>query len=254
MRVLVLGGGGRLGRHVTPILEGLGHTVSSPASSEVDAASYEQVLNKLNLFNPEIVLSMAAYTNVSNAKKEYKQSIKSNVTAALKAARACEDYGVTLVWVSTDYVFHNDGPHPPNEMPSPQGFYGLTKAMGEVEVLLHHKISHVARMCFTDPDDVIGYGWLNGYTRSTREWIETASERLSKWIVSFDFKNSNQRVHHLVKPGSDTTLAKMALERWPEHPGAICSTMEQIASHAGSDYLPPTDTRLSDPVFHLDGE
>jgi len=81
------------------------------------------------------VLNAAAYTNVDNAETTEGRVAAWNVNASAVAnlAGACTKYDMTLVHISTDYVF--DGTrelHAEDEPFSPLGVYAQTKAAGDI--------------------------------------------------------------------------------------------------------------------------
>lgn len=87
----------------------------------------------------EIILNAAAYTNVDGAETPEGRVAAWNVNAVAVAnlASVCLQYGITLVHISSDYVF--DGtqkPHLEDEKYSPLGVYGQTKAAGDIVVSL----------------------------------------------------------------------------------------------------------------------
>jgi dTDP-4-dehydrorhamnose reductase len=60
-----------------------------------------------------------------------------NVTGTENVALACRDIGAKMMYVSTDYVFNGEGetPFEVSEAKAPKGYYGLTKSLGEDQVL-----------------------------------------------------------------------------------------------------------------------
>lgn len=248
MKIVILGGNGRLGRRVAPKLLALRHEVLTPTRIEVNATNMFRVRNYLDEVDPDLVISMVAHTRVSDSEKDSVKAWESNVVAAVATARACNDADVPFAWISTDYIFSHGGPHNPWDKPDPCNVYGETKSRGEMAIIKHSRGGVVVRMCFVDDNDVFGYSWLNGYTKSSREWVSDAAQRLVDWVESHDF-DSPVRVVHLVSSGQGTTVAEMAMKRWPNHGGAICVTLQQIQNQAGLNYAPPSDTRLAQGVW-----
>ena len=84
------------------------------------------------------VINASAYTAVDSAETaEGRASAwKTNVTAVGWLARACSDHRLTLVHVSSDYVFDgtSSSPYAEDEALSPLGVYGQTKAAADVIV------------------------------------------------------------------------------------------------------------------------
>ena len=137
-RTLVTGANGQLGRAVRKLVEERGvadsfdfgdrdeFDFSDPADySKVDWTLYGTVIN------------CGAYTAVDAAETEEgrRAAWAANAQGPALLARACAEHGITLVHVSSDYVF--DGTreeHDEDEPFSPLGVYGQTKAAGDIAV------------------------------------------------------------------------------------------------------------------------
>ncbi len=95
----------------------------------------QQSVNAFDWSGIEIILNAAAYTNVDGAETPEGRVAAwgVNAVAVSNLASVCLQYGMTLVHISSDYVF--DGtqkPHTENEKFSPLGVYGQTKAAGDI--------------------------------------------------------------------------------------------------------------------------
>lgn len=85
----------------------------------------------------EVVLNAAAYTNVDGAETSEGRVAAWNVnaTAVSYLAAACLTNTMTLVHISSDYVFDGThSPHTENELLSPLSVYGASKAAGDLLV------------------------------------------------------------------------------------------------------------------------
>jgi dTDP-4-dehydrorhamnose reductase/dTDP-4-dehydrorhamnose 3,5-epimerase len=128
-KTLILGATGQLGKALVELLPdatALGRAqfdVTDPAAyAEFPWRSYDTVINA------------AAYTKVDEAETEQgrRDAWAANVTAVAHLAKAAIAHHLTVVHVSSDYVF--DGTvevHHENEPFSPLGVYGQTKAAGD---------------------------------------------------------------------------------------------------------------------------
>lgn len=102
--------------------------------AEMDITNRESV-ESLDWSGIEIILNAAAYTNVDGAETPEGRVIswKVNASAIANLARVCFKHDMTLVHISSDYVF--DGttePHTEDEPFSPLSVYGASKAAGDV--------------------------------------------------------------------------------------------------------------------------
>lgn len=147
MAVLVTGAKGMLGQDLCPIFEDAGYEVIETDVDTLDITNAEQVKQVLEEYKPEIVIHCAAYTNVDKAEEDLKTAELINVTGTENIADACGKLGITLVYISTDYVFNgcNTVPYKPNDMPNPINNYGQTKYEGEEAVRSFCEKYYIAR-------------------------------------------------------------------------------------------------------------
>ena len=137
-RTLVTGCNGQLGHAVRALAEELGVAKSFDffdidTFDMSDPAAYAQF--DWSLYG--VVINCGAYTAVDKAETPEGRVIawKANATGPALLARTCAEYGITLVHVSSDYVF--DGTrelHDEQEPFSPLSVYGQTKAAGDLAV------------------------------------------------------------------------------------------------------------------------
>ena len=132
-KTLVLGANGQLGlalRKVMPEAD----FVTRLEFDVTDEAAYKNFPWK----QYSTVINASAYTAVDNAETPYGRTAawKTNVTAVGWLARACAEHRLTLVHVSSDYVFDGTSSNPYSEGDSfsPLGVYGQTKAAADVIV------------------------------------------------------------------------------------------------------------------------
>ena len=137
-RTLVTGANGQLGRAVRELAEerGLLNSFEFIDRAEFDfsdANGYSKI--DWNLYGT--VINCGAYTAVDAAEtpEGRKAAWAVNAQGPALLAKVCAEHGITLVHISSDYVF--DGTveeHSEDEPFSPLGVYGQTKAAGDVVV------------------------------------------------------------------------------------------------------------------------
>ena len=100
---------------------------------ELDLLRPETILPALRAVDPDIVVSAAAYTAVDKAEDEPEVAAAVNAVGAGKVAEAAAALGVSVIHLSTDYVFAGDGvlPYGEGDRTEPQSVYGRTKLAGE---------------------------------------------------------------------------------------------------------------------------
>ena len=137
-RTLVTGCNGQLGRAVRALAEERGVAkdfdfcdIDTFDMSDPDA--YDQY--DWSLYGT--VINCGAYTAVDKAETPEGRAIawKANATGPALLARTCAGHGITLVHVSSDYVFDGTAEvHAEEEPLSPLSVYGQTKAAGDIAV------------------------------------------------------------------------------------------------------------------------
>ena len=137
-RTLVTGCNGQLGRAVRALAEERGVAkdfdfcdIDTFDMSDPDAyAQYDWSLYGT-------VINCGAYTAVDKAETPEGRATawKANATGPALLARTCAEHGITLVHVSSDYVFDGTAEvHTEDEPLSPLSVYGQTKAAGDIAV------------------------------------------------------------------------------------------------------------------------
>lgn len=135
--IFIVGANGQLGKALKAQYPG----AQSADIEEMDITKASSVLD-YDWSGIKYILNAAAYTNVDGAESAEGRVAAWNVNSSAVAnlVRAAQANDITLVHVSTDYVF--DGtkePHTEDEPFSPLGVYGQTKAAGDLVVSLAPK-------------------------------------------------------------------------------------------------------------------
>ena len=146
-RVLVTGANGMLGQDLCPILEDEGYEVIETDIKNLDITNSDMVKKVISEERPDIVIHCAAYTNVDKAEEDYEIAHKINAVGTENLAKVCTADDITLVYISTDYVFKGNGarPYKPTDETSPLNNYGLTKYEGEQAVQKYCKKFYICR-------------------------------------------------------------------------------------------------------------
>ncbi|MHC6592464.1 sugar nucleotide-binding protein [Arthrobacter sp. C152] len=142
-KILVVGADGQLGKALRA-LYGSDDSVEFAGRAEFDLGN-EDAFQARNWKNYSSIINAAAYTAVDTAETPEGRAAAwaINVAAVSRLARTAVEHNLTLVHVSSDYVF--DGGceiHDEKEPFTPLGVYGQTKAAGDaiVSVVPRHYI------------------------------------------------------------------------------------------------------------------
>ncbi len=135
--ILVTGSKGQLGNEIQKLVS------SYPSFNfiftdveELDITDVEQ-LDKFFIENKiDFVINCAAYTAVDKAETDRKLADLINVTAVKYLAEISKKFKITLIHISTDYIFNgrNYKPYVETDKPNPISYYGQTKLNGEIQI------------------------------------------------------------------------------------------------------------------------
>lgn len=133
-RFIIIGANGQLGKALAK---------KYPNAQQVDQAELditnEQAVNNFNWSSVDVILNAAAYTNVDGAETPEGRVIswKVNAQAVSYLAQVAIKHNLTLVHVSSEYVFDGTkSPHTENEPFSPLGVYAQSKTAGDITASL----------------------------------------------------------------------------------------------------------------------
>ncbi len=127
MRILATGAAGMLGSHFDDA------RIVKTDIETLDVRDMSQVAAAFGKHSPDIVLHLAAETDVDLCEIQPDHAYKTNVIGTENVALCCQRHGVGMVYVSTAGVFNGNKPEPYTEMdePDPVNMYGRTKWEGE---------------------------------------------------------------------------------------------------------------------------
>lgn len=132
-KILILGASGQLGLALRNAYDDCPH-VEFANRADIDLTS--RCIGSVRRWRDyEVLINAAAYTSVDAAEtpEGRRAAWATNVTAVAALARIANEFGLTLVHISSDYVFDGALPRPYREDDAicPLGVYGQTKAAGD---------------------------------------------------------------------------------------------------------------------------
>lgn len=129
-RFLIVGAYGQLGKALQ---------AKYPKAIAVDRDTFDmtnwEMLAAYDWSKVDVILNAAAFTNVDGAETPEGRvpAWKINATAVGYLSKIAAEHGITLVHVSSDYVFDGThSPHPEDEDVAPLSVYGQAKAAGDI--------------------------------------------------------------------------------------------------------------------------
>lgn len=140
--LLITGSKGLLGTELKKHLRGI-----FIDAKEMDITNKESIRTAFREYDPEVVLHLAAFTDVAGAEYKKKECYRMNVWATEQLAIRSP----VFIYVSTEHVFDGEkGDYHEGHIPNPVNFYSLTKLMGEIKTEKARK--HVVIRTLFKPD------------------------------------------------------------------------------------------------------
>lgn len=185
-----------------------------------DFTDASAVLKLVAETNPQVIIHTAAISKPDECENDKDYCLQNNVEATrhlLQAFKLIQSPGALFIYLSTDFVFGEDGPHSEGDIKNPLNFYGESKLRAEELV-----IDSGLRYSIVRPVFIYGEVWTS-LRPSFLHWVKNSLE-----------------AHKPIKVVSDQL-------RTPTHVYDICEGIEAIIKQqktgiyhlAGKDILSP---------------
>ena len=185
MIVIITGANGFLGQHLSYFLLNKGiitiatgkgpsrlnnhdfNKIEYYSLNNISALEVDQLINKIR---PDWIIHNAAMSKPNDCHFNRDECILQNVTATQNIVNAAQKTGAKLLYMSTDFVFGENGPHNEDDIPAPLNFYGESKLIAE-EIIQKSSLNWVIIR------PVLIYGkHLSGNTSSFLHWVKNSLE------------------------------------------------------------------------------
>ena len=144
MKFLVTGSAGLVGQNVVRDLVKQNYEVYSVYHDDkpkngipinLDLTDFEKSKQVIQKIKPEVVIHLAAMTNVDLCETEKELAHTLNTKSTETLAKEAAKINAFFVYISTDYVFDGKkGMKNEDDVPKPLGYYGKTKLKGETSL------------------------------------------------------------------------------------------------------------------------
>ncbi len=217
MRILITGANGQLGRALRELLEQErpAYRVLASGRKELDITRKEQVREVMEAFHPDVVIHLAAWTDVDGCEQHPRKAREVHVMGTAHLLQEAERWGARFWMAGTDYVFDGEKgkPYVETDSPRPINVYGATKWEGEKHALRYDR-AWVVRTSW-----VFGEGnnfvtkvlrWAaRGYLRVVADQVgsPTFTEDLARAILRFLEEDLPYGLYHLSNGGETTRYA-----------------------------------------------
>lgn len=144
LKILVTGANGFLGQYLCKTLDGKGFEVvaisrgnccianrSGIQYQSVDVTNKNAVECILKIEQPNVVIHNAAMSKPEMCEKDGRECMVQNVDATMILLEACDKIKTHFIFISSDFVFGENGPHSEDGLPNPLNLYGMSKLLAE---------------------------------------------------------------------------------------------------------------------------
>lgn len=236
MKIMITGAGGMLGRGLSAIFAAVpGWQVQSYNREALDVAERAAVQAALASCAPQVVIHLAACTDVDRGEKEPDAVYRTNFLGTWYLCQACAEQEITLVFLSSDLVFDgNKGlPYVETDQPNPLNVYGCSKLAGE------QLVRGMVRRHY-----IIRAGWMFGTADRDHKFAGKIMERAlsgKSLHVVMDRIGSPVYTHDLAEKIRDILAERLPWGTYHVVNKGLCSRYDfacHILSYAGMEKVP----------------
>ena len=137
-KVFLTGASGKLGSNLYNLLKRDFNVLPVGNKSKIGFIQKLNLLNnsilikKLNNFNPDVIVHLAALSNVDLCEKNMSFAFKSNILITSNLIKwSLKNKNVRFVYISSDQVYNKPGFNSENDKLNPVNFYSLSKVLAE---------------------------------------------------------------------------------------------------------------------------
>jgi dTDP-4-dehydrorhamnose reductase len=209
-RILVTGANGFLGQHLCLFLNAQGYEIIATGRGECripsknllyeacDLTSYEQVSLLLKKHNPTVIVHAAAMSKPDECNSNREDCLRTNIEATKHLLQYKSRH---FIYVSTDFIFGENGPHAEDDAAGPLNFYGESKLASENLVKTSSSKTSIVRPVF-----IYGKTW-QGLKGSFLHWVKNNLEQNKQIKVVSDQLRTPTYVEDICK-GIQTIIDK----------------------------------------------
>lgn len=189
VKVLLTGAGGMLGKSVYFSLKEKGYDLLATDIdlnenwlNYLDVRDYTESGKIITSFKPEIVIHLAALTNIEYCEENALNAWETNYLGTKNIAKICNENDAILVYVSTAGVF--DGlkeQYTEEDIPNPVNIYGKTKLYGEIAV------ENILKKYF-----IVRAGWMVGGGSKDKKFVSYILSQIKEGLKIFNVVNDTK--------------------------------------------------------------
>jgi len=135
-KIIFTGGSGLLGSEFKKIRPDIDY----PSSKDFDITNYEQMKKYIESHGCDLMIHAAAFTSPPMVDKNPQKAAEVNVIGTVNVVKLCAQFGLMLMYISTDYVFDGKkGNYKETDPVNPVNKYAWSKLGGECAVRMYDK-------------------------------------------------------------------------------------------------------------------
>jgi dTDP-4-dehydrorhamnose reductase len=230
MKILVTGANGFLGQHLTLYFSCKGYDIIACSRGEcriaqqnsfqyfpLDITNENAVAAMITAIRPDVIIHAAAMSKPDECAQNKEACYLHNVAATKFLLEACKKFRPHFIYISSDFIFGENGPHAEDDHAVPLNYYGETKLQSE-------KLVIESDLTYTIVRPVFIYGpVLQNMRPSFLHWVKNNLEQQKKIKVVSDQQRTPTFVLDICK-----SIEKI-----------IQNTHQGIYNIAGKDLLSP---------------
>lgn len=246
-KLLITGANGQLANALLAHQKAKSFLIKACTREEMDISNQDAIDNVIKKFTPDIIINTAAYTAVDKAEQEKEIAQHINCLGTKNLASACKEKNISLIHISTDYIFDGakTSPYQENDAANPINYYGETKWLSEEivrKVCEQHIILRVSGV-FSE----FGNNFLKTMLRLAQEKrnLRVVSDQITCptyagdiagaiFTIANEFKQPGTYHYVSHSPTSWHAFATAIIERAQNHKALQVEEIEAIAT---SEYL-----------------
>lgn len=192
MKVFITGANGFLGQHLSIYMHNNKYEVYAVSRGEnkipdakisyfnLELTNKELVIAMISTIRPDVIIHTAAMSKPDECHLNRETCLLNNVTVTEYLLEAAKQVSARFIYISTDFVFGEGGPHSELSVPDPLNFYGESKLMAENLVKNSGLHQNIVRPVF-----IYGALW-EGLRPSFIHWVKKKLESKQSIKVVID--------------------------------------------------------------------
>lgn len=203
MKVFITGANGFLGQHLSLYMHKNKYDVYASSRGvnkipnreiayfQLELTDKQSILALVRTIKPDVIIHTAAMSKPDECHLNPETCLLNNVTATEYLLEAAKQVSARFIYVSTDFIFGEGGPHSESSVPNPLNFYGESKLRAEKIVRASGLKQNIIRPVF-----IYGAHW-EGMRPSFIQWVKHHLESQKSIKVVTDQKRTPTYVNDI---------------------------------------------------------